>query len=218
MELSKLNIESYKDKGFNSKIGSYEVMLNPESYTHNYSIEYSKKQAPGRSDTSIKFHKATPQTLSFDLVFDGTGVVDPKRTGLISEIEKFRNVVYKYNGNIHKPNYLKLIWGKYTVFRCMLSSMSVNYKLFRPNGTPLRAIVKVTFTGYEDPTAIAKQEGRNSPDMSHVVTVVAGDTLPALTYEVYGEKQHYLKVARYNGLDNFRDLKPGMKLTFPPLV
>jgi len=218
MELSYLTIEAYKDSKFNNKIDSYKVMINPETYTQNYAVEYSKRQASGRSDTSIKYDKSLPQDLSFDLIFDGTGVVDPKRTGLASEIKKFKDIVYTYNGSIHKPNYLKLIWGNNTIFRCHLTSMSINYKLFRPNGSPLRAEVKVSFKNYEDPDAIASQEKKQSPDMTHVVTIVAGDTLPALTYKVYGDSSSYLKVARFNELENFRNLKPGTQLTFPPLI
>lgn len=218
MELSYMTIEAYKDPQMNTKIGSYVVMLNPETYTHSYTVNYSDKQSPGSPNVSAKYDKSPPSEVSFDLVFDGTGVVNKKVTNLIDEIEKFRKIVYDYNGEIHKSNYLKLTWGANPEFQCNLVSMSITYKLFRPDGTPLRAEVKVSFKNFEDPEVIEKEAEKESPDMTQVVTVVAGDTLPSMTYRAYGEKIHYMKVARFNGLTNFRNLKPGTKITFPPLV
>ncbi len=57
----------------------------------------------------------------------------------------------------------------------------------------------------------------SSPDLTHVRTVQAGDTLPLLCTSIYGSARHYLLVARHNGLDDFRQLQPGQQLQFPPL-
>lgn len=218
MELKYLKITAYKDNALNSEIGDYTVMLNPETYTQNYAVQYNIEQAPGTPNTTLRFEVSTPQELSFDLVFDGTGVVNYNRTDLLTEIESFKNVVYTYNGDIHSPNYLKLSWGEAMNFPCRLTSLAITYKLFKPDGTPLRAEAKVSFKEYQDPLVIEMEAKRNSPDMSHIITVVAGDTLPALAYKVYGENGHYLKVATFNQLDNFRKLKPGSKIQFPPLI
>lgn len=219
-QLEYLTIEAYNNEDFEEgeMIASYKVMINPETYTHSYSIDYSNRQEPGTPNTSSKFEKAPPSEVSFDLIFDGSGVVDINRVDLVDEIEKFKKVVYDYNGDIHKPNYLKITWGKSPFFQCHLTSMSITYKLFRPDGSPIRAEVKVSFKNFEDPNKIEQEAKRKSPDLSHIVTVVAGDTLPALTYKAYGEKEHYLKVARFNQLTNFRNIKPGTQIVFPPLI
>jgi nucleoid-associated protein YgaU len=44
-----------------------------------------------------------------------------------------------------------------------------------------------------------------------------GDTLPLMCYRIYGDPKYYLQVAEANGLDNFRRLKPGTDIFFPPL-
>ncbi len=221
-QLEYLTIEAYDSEDFEKGelVGSYKVMINPETYTHSYSIDYSSRQEPGTPNTSAKFEKSPPSEVSFDLVFDGSGIVkkEGKVANLIDEIEDFKKIVYDYNGDIHKPNYLKIAWGKSPPFQCHLTSMSITYKLFRPDGTPIRAEVKVAFKNFEDPNEIENKAKRNSPDLSHIITVVAGDTLPALTYKVYGEKEHYIKVARFNQLTNFRNIKPGTQIVFPPLI
>ena len=58
---------------------------------------------------------------------------------------------------------------------------------------------------------------RSSPDLSHLVEVRDGDTLPLLCDRIYGDAAYYVDVARFNGLDNFRQLTPGVRLHFPPL-
>ena len=56
-----------------------------------------------------------------------------------------------------------------------------------------------------------------SPPITHNVTVVSGDTLPALCHKIYGDSGYYTKVAAFNGLLSYRKLKPGTQLIFLPL-
>ncbi|MDW3211150.1 MAG: LysM peptidoglycan-binding domain-containing protein [Reichenbachiella sp.] len=214
-KLQPLTIEGYKDENFSSQVGSYTAMLNPESYSHSLNVQYSEEQGAGTPDASIKYEKSTPSSVNFDLVFDATGVVDKNRTDLTSEITKFKKVAYDYNGSIHSPNFLKLIWGKAMLFKCRLTTMKINYTLFKPDGSPLRAKVSVTFKEFQNPSEAMED---NSPDMTHVKTVIAGEQLPALTYDVYQDESQMLMVAEHNKLDTLMHIKPGTKLYFPPLV
>ena len=59
--------------------------------------------------------------------------------------------------------------------------------------------------------------GDQSADLTHVRLVKQGDSLPALCEQVYGNPRLVAEVARANGLDNFRALRAGMQLRFPPL-
>lgn len=215
MGLNKLIIKSYENDTFKTEVGSYTAMLNPESYTQSFSVEYNTDQASGTPEATLKYQKSIPTTIKFNLVFDATGVVDKSITDVGKEIQKFRKVVYDYNGNIHSPNYLKLTWGNALVYNCKLTSMSVNYTLFKADGTPLRAKVTVDFKEYVTPTKPIKDK---SPDMTHMKTVVAGDLLPSMTFNVYGDEAHLLKVAEHNKLDSIISLQPGTKLYFPPLA
>ncbi|MEQ9405959.1 MAG: LysM peptidoglycan-binding domain-containing protein [Cyclobacteriaceae bacterium] len=213
-KLQQLTVVGYKDENFSSKVGAYTAMLNPESYSQSYDVQYNVEQGQGTPDATIKYEKSTPSTLNFDLLFDGTGVVNSKRTDLASEITKFKKVVYDYNGNIHSPNYLKLIWGKAMLYKCRLTSLKVNYTFFKPDGSPLRAKITASFKEFQTPSAALD---KNSPDMTHVKTVIAGDLLPSLVYDVYRNEDHLLKVAAHNELDSILNLAPGSRLHFPPL-
>jgi nucleoid-associated protein YgaU len=95
--------------------------------------------------------------------------------------------------------------------------MSVDYTLFKPSGEPLRAKVKLSFSGFMSKEEEALRANRSSPDLTHLIEVKAGDTLPMLCYRVYKDCSYYLEVAKVNGITNFRDLQLGTKLHFPPL-
>lgn len=218
MALQYLTIQGYKDKAFRSQVGSYKALINPDKYTHTYEISFNEEQGIGTSNASIKYKKSSPQGLNFELLFDGTGIISSSRTDVAKDIDDFKKIVYQYNGDIHKPNYVKLVWGRGMNFKCQLTSLSFNYTLFKVDGTPLRAKASVSFKEYQDPAQVAANADNQSPDITHEWIVKAGDTLPALAAKIYGNASHYLKVAAYNKLDNFRCLKPGSTLYFPPLI
>ena len=82
---------------------------------------------------------------------------------------------------------------------------------------PLRAKVTLAFVEYQSKEEISKEAGQESPDLTHLIEVKAGDTLPLLCYRIYQDCNYYIDVAKINRLTDFRDLKPGTKLQFPPL-
>jgi len=61
------------------------------------------------------------------------------------------------------------------------------------------------------------KENSQSPDLTHIRIVKEGDTLPLLCHQVYGDPKYYIAVAAVNGLNDFRNLKKGERIMFPPL-
>lgn len=219
MSLKKLCISAYSDTRFQELVDQYTLQINPESYKHQHSASYAKNDATDTAGVTTKFIVLEPQKLQFEFYLDATGVV-PGVTDVAAEIKRFKAVAYSYNGTIHSANYLTVTWGKGaegTGFQCRLTSLDIDYVLFRPDGTPLRAKLAVGFEQYLSPDALALLANKNSPDMSHLRTVAIGDKLPNLCYQIYGDSKYYLDVARHNRLDNFRRLTPGSTLSFPPL-
>lgn len=214
---TKLVIYAYSDSAMSSQVGQYTVRVNPEKYTQSFAAVYNRRGAAGRANVPLRFDHQRPSTIKLELLFDATGAIPGSATNLTSEINSFLGVVWKYQGSIHEPYYLKLLWGDLT-FAARLTELSLSYTLFRPDGTPLRARGDVTFTNYVDPATLAQQEKKQSADLTHVRQVVAGDTLPALCGKIYGRPELYPAVARHNGLRHFRSLEPGSQLIFPPIA
>lgn len=217
-KLQYLTLVGYKDNAFSSKIGAYRALINPDKYTQNFKIVLNEEQGIGTPMASSKYHKTPPQDLSFEFIFDGTGVLSSTRTDVVSDLNNFKKIAYDYNGEIHKPNYLKLIWGKGMRFQCQLTSLSINFTMFKSDGSPLRAKASASFKEYLNPTQVAANADDQSPDMTHERIIKVGDNLPAMVKEIYGDSSYYLKIASFNKLDNFRSLVPGSKIYFPPLV
>jgi nucleoid-associated protein YgaU len=196
----------------------YQVMVNPTSFTHAAAITYTtaEKAPVGVSAAQPKFQATQPESLSFEVLIDGTGVVDSSRTDLADELTNLKSMLYFYDGSIHQTPVVYLTWGSFS-FLGRLKSMGIKYTLFKPNGEPLRGRVSLTFTSYLSAVEEAKKANKTSPDLTHRIEVVAGDSLPLLCHRIYRNSAYYLQIARINGLTNFRNLKPGTTLNFPPL-
>jgi nucleoid-associated protein YgaU len=201
------------------------VMLNPASFSHKHSITYSgggrlgtgQSQGQGQTATESKFKAFCPETLSFELIFDGTGAVPGPLIDVGQEIERLKKMVYDYNGEAHEPNVVRLSWGGLSSFEGRMTSLDINYTLFKPSGVPLRAQVTLAFVSFMTHLEANLRANRSSPDLTHEVLVRDGDTLPLLCHRIYGDSRHYVDVARANGLTTFRDLAPGTVLRFAPL-
>lgn len=224
MELMK--ISGFTDENFQiplkdasmQPVKPYSLMINPESIKMTRAIDYNEKQVPNTSAPSQKYKSTPSNKLSFDIVIDCTGVVDSGRTDMDTEIKKLETIIYTYNGKIHRPNFVKLQWGQNLSFNCVLTSFDISYTLFKPNGTPLRAKIALAFSQYISPTTVEKLDKKESPDVSHIVTVVKGVTLPQLCHEIWNDELYYIQVATYNDLNKFRHLRGGEKLLFPPII
>jgi nucleoid-associated protein YgaU len=208
----------------------FEALLNPASYTQQLSIAYSKEADPdaqcgnqkpqGQMAVESRFASINAEKVSFELVLDGTGVVkkdDSSVPDVKAEIETLKDIVYRYVGDKHEPSVVKLSWGELHPFYGRMESMSVDFTLFKPSGLPLRARVKLSFVSFMTQVEAALRANRSSPDLSHLVEVRDGDTLPLLCQRIYNDCSRYLEVARENKLANFRRLEPGTWLRFPPL-
>lgn len=196
----------------------FEVMLNPSTYSHQYTICYDQTKTFGQVGTASKFSAVSPEKISFDIVLDGTGVISPGQSSsdVRTRIQQLYTVVCKYDGANHQPNHVRILWGS-LIFFGRLESLSIEYTLFEPSGQPLRAKVKLAFVGFMTKEEQVLKANRSSPDLSHRVEVKAGDTLPLLCHRIYSDASYYLEVAKINNLTNFRDIQPGVWLDFPPL-
>ncbi len=221
-----MEITAFKDAAFSEEVpnGRYVTQVNPEKVTLKYEIDVPQDQAQGTSATEATFGRIKPQELSFEFMFDATGAIpNPDGSspihddGVFEKVKKFLSVVYEYNGDEHKPNHVRIAWGR-LLFKCLLKTVSIDYRLFRADGTPLRAVASATFQGSVEESLRVAIDAPASADITHTRVVREGETLQQLVSAIYGTPVHYLEVARANGLVNFRKLETGRILNFPPLT
>jgi hypothetical protein len=199
---------------------SFEALINPENYTLSYKLKFSQGgQGQGSSGKQLKYEYTEPAEMSFEFLFDNTGIIDDQpRDSVAGDLKRFKEVVIDYKGDAHEPRHFKLVWGENSIFKGRVTVVDIAYKLFKADGTPIRATAKVTFKSSIEEEKRAAKEDKHSPDLTHVRRVKLGDTLPLLCQQVYGDPRYYLQVAERNGLTNFRQLTPGTVLRFPPLA
>lgn len=216
-ELTKMKIVAYKDPDFSSQLGDYDVLVNPENYKQKNEQQYSTNDTTIGSSVQTSKYKGGGTGL-FDIVlfFDGTGIISKSKVD--DQIKEVKDLVYRYNGDIHEPNYLRVYWGTQSLFQGRLKSWNVSYTMLDMDGSPLRAEVSLVLVSSVSAKKKALEEKKNSSDLTHIRTVLDGDNLPLMCYRIYGDSSYYIKVARHNELTNFRAIKPGDVIIFPPII
>src|SRR6187402_1511776 len=236
--ITKLTIDTYKDSGYEQKVGSgvFNAFINPTGFSMTYKTKLNTDQAVGTPKNDLKYIASAPSDLQLEFLFDGTGVTESNsgnalvnkisqalgkksaftKTAVKDQIDAFYEATGKLDGGLHKPFCVVITWGDLS-FKGILSEFTIEYKMFTNEGKALRAIGKAKFSESISPELANAEAKKNSPDLTHIRTVNAGDTLPLMTQNIYGDSKYYLEVAKANGLINFRQLTPGLELIFPPI-
>ena len=192
------------------------AMFNPENIAINENIIYDSNAPTGQAGVDPHFLKTDARTFTLELTLDGTGVnTNGVKIPVTAQVLLFRLATTSINGDSHRPNYLLLQYGLF-ICNCVLTSSTVTYTMFDMFGLPIRAKISASFT--ERTTSLgAILNMLSSPDLTHNVQVKDGDLLPLLTNQIYKDQNYYLQVAKVNKLKNFRNLKAGSTLVFPPI-
>ncbi len=212
-QLTKLSIKNSAGKEFIA-------LINPNEVNETFDVEYTDEEMipAGTFKPDLRFVRMKSDTLSITLLIDGSGVIDPDADTAPVQLKKLKDTVLMYEGKKHEPPLVTITWGDaIKQFKGRLQNMTIDYKLFTAAGAPIRADVVMEFKEDTPPKTDAQKRNTNSPDLTHLVRVKAGDTLPDMCQEIYDNPKMYLEIARINGLLNFRNLKPGTDILFPPM-
>ena len=215
----KMVIEAYEAPDFTAKVDDeYTFQINPEKYDRTQESAVREDHIRLANGDSMPSNKSVDQEyLTLEFFIDSTGAVGGC-DDVEANIKSFQELCVNVNGHIHRANYLKVRWGTDFIFSCEMAEMKTDFLLFKPDGTPVRAKVMAKFRQFTDSDTKAKQDNLSSPDLTHIKTIVDGDTLPMLCHRVYGDSKYYIQVASYNKLVNFNILTPGQRIIFPRLT
>jgi nucleoid-associated protein YgaU len=230
-KVEKMQIQAFTDATESRQQISepYTFLVNPSTYTERFAIQYNEDQAPGNGGTELRYNGQLPHDWDFELLIDGTGVVkeasalsisligDVDPVDVTAEVAKLKSVTVDINSDIHRNPYLVVSWGTRDVFKGSLTSLDLNYKLFKPDGTPLRVIATVKLRGWVTHEERIRNESLQSPDITHERIFKASDKFALMSHRIYNDSQYYLDVAKANGLNSFRRIQVGRKLKFPPV-
>jgi hypothetical protein len=196
---------------------SVDCMFNPFEYTVTKTNTY-KEERSNRSDVpGFEFEKAGPQSLKLTLVFD-TFEEGEDVSRETNKLWKLMESKTRREGNRNRkvpPPEVACEWGVFR-FVAVITTMTQKFTLFKPDGTPVRASVQVTFTQHKDLEDYPNQNptsGRG--EIERIWRVIAGDRLDTIAYQVYGDATKWRVIAAYNGIVNPLKLRPGQQLIIP---
>lgn len=207
-------------------LGTYELQLNPASVACTYAkVDPADDRNSATGDPlslkrpsyyreSIKFNFTLDHSGALPFAADGLSLSTAGSSGLKLSIEKLRAATIMPLRSTHAPPFVKIIWGDISL-QGIVQEFSIDYSYFNVMGEPLRA--KVTLGIIEVVDSAVESSKYQSPDITRMPMVKAGDNLPQMCNDFYDSPHYYIQVARENGLSSFRRLRPGQVLRFPPL-
>jgi nucleoid-associated protein YgaU len=205
------------DKGIPKLALPFIAMFNPDQFAIREDVELDKNLGKGKAGTDPKYNHTKPREFTIELTLDGTGVnTNGVKIPVTAQVLLFRSVTTNIDGSIHRPPYLLVQYGTF-ICSCTLRSSTVTYTMFDMLGLPIRAKISASFVERTVASLGDILGMLSSPDLTHRLQVTDGDILPLLVYQTYNNQDYYLQVARVNKLKNFRRLKPGTTLVFPPI-
>ena len=209
--LAKMSIYAFEKQDFSGMCKAYVLQVNPATIKYHKAIELTDKKPLGGQFQAPQYVGHKPET-----ILDATGAIEPY-CNIILEMEKIEAIMYNMDGEIHRPYYLKVVWGSF-IFNGVLNSLDSEYTLFSSVGSPLRVKLTFSFTGYMDKLRAVKMENKRSPDLSRLITLKAGENIIQLCNNIYGDASYCTEIAKINGIVSFRNIPPGTSLMFPALT
>jgi len=203
----------------------FDVLFNPTEFSISKSNEWKYEKVTGTTFTPPSFGGGNPRELTLNLLLDASLLGKTQHVrGITDDLFKMMEVPGGSAGgsSTAAPPFITFTWGSETTFKSVCTQLTVAYKLFRPNGDPIRADVKMTLKQAE-PASTASSTGANRgtnpttrANAGHGVhTVKDGDTLPSIAYEAYGDATTWRAIADANGIENPLHLRRGRALSLP---
>src|SRR4051812_19365863 len=203
-----------------------QVLFNPTEYTITKTNTWNYKAVKGKSLPPATFGGGNPREVSLSLLLDVSLLEGKSVLDITNKLFKMMDVPSGSGsaGPNSAPAFVTFRWGAVDTFKAACTSLTVAYQLFRPNGEPIRADVKMQLKQVEA-ASTASSSSANAPQNPTtrgraglgVHTVRDGDTLPSIAYRAYGDATRWRDIAETNGLDNPLHLRRGAALMLPRL-
>lgn len=198
-------------------------LFNPNEYAISKANAWTVKPVVGASLPAPQFSGGHARELTLNLLFDAdpsSGDVTSATDALFAMME-VNSSLASGRTNQARPPSITFAWGTFTSFKAVCSRLNVQFTMFKPDGTPIRATAALTLIQVEkDPrsgqgTPAAAQNPTTRAERMRVHIVRAGDSLQSIAYAHYGDPNRWRTIARENGIDDPLNLERGAELSVP---
>jgi nucleoid-associated protein YgaU len=230
VDLAKARIKVFQQDGSFEQIA---VQYNPDSLSFDKPVHTADIAIPGLDSPLKQFVRGGTETATVELFFDttetGTGAGAVSVTTLT---DAFYGLV-KIDPQTHAAPLCSFLWGekfpgdrlperygnqRRTEFSCVVTSVKQDFRLFSPEGTPLRAVLTLKLEEYVPLDRQIAQLNLQSSDHTRAHVLEQDETLAQVAWQYLHDARDWRPVALENGLDDPRRLTPGQTLTIPPLT
>jgi hypothetical protein len=220
-KLEKAKFIVHKDVELNQKIKEIEFFINPHTIQVTKEAQL-KEEAVAGSTSEKKYSLTYPVCLKLsEMWFDTYDTRDSVRTKYINDIESLLD----YNEETHYLPVVVFNWGQWTATGAIpaadkfyVTKVTVDYTLFLPDATPVRAKVDLSLEQIKPAKQELKERPKQSPDHAKLYTVRKGDPLQGIAMNEYEDPREWRRIAKTNNLEDPMELRPGMKLLVPPIL
>ena len=224
MSLTKAKLKFFQKPGKSApatvkKSTEIEFFLNPNkiSVSKSLVIEESKDTTPQNKES--KAAATLPITMDLGQIwFDTYDSRDNVRKKYIDVLEGLLDPLE----DTHHPPAVYFVWGAFSSDSALLDEyyfyvkkLDVSYEMFLPDGTPVRASVKMTLQQCNHKEV---QVEKQSPDHAKLYTVRRGDTLQGIAMNEYDDPREWRRIADSNNISDPMGVRPGTKLLIPPIL
>ena len=132
---------------------SIECMFNPKEYTFTKQNSWQPAKTKGTNVPPLEFTSGNPATLQLQLMFDtyDTGAdVRSEYTDKIFELTHVDPKLINKKSKKGRPPIVRFHWGSAWLFEAVITNLTQKFTLFTETGTPVRAILDVTFSQVKD--------------------------------------------------------------------
>lgn len=222
----------FTSSGDSKPLNELPVQYNPNSLVFDKKPKIAEIPIPGLDAPLKQFVRNQAETLTVDLFFDttehGTGA---NAESVTTKTDPFYGLV-KIDPNTHAPPICSFKWGKNfpgdslpdmygsqrrQEFKGVVTEVKQQFKLFSPEGTPLRALLTISMDEYRTLHDQLDELKLSSPDHSQAHVIERHETLAMVSWLHLDDATQWRHVADSNGVDDPRRLEPGRTLLVPPL-
>jgi nucleoid-associated protein YgaU len=202
--------------------------FNPKEYTIAKQNTWKTDTAPGKALPLPQYTGGQPRKLTLNLLFDSTDSTDANVdvgsvTGRLFKMMESQKALAGGAKNTGRPPTVTFNWGKTVTFKAVADSLSVQFLLFRADGTPVRAQAAISLIQVEK--AMDKSSGRGDPKKGNPTTrampglgshtIRDGDSLASIAFLHYRDPTRWRAIAEANGIDDPLRLRRGRILSIP---
>lgn len=200
-----------------------ECWLNPTQYSIAKANDWTTRPVVGASLPQAQFGGGRARELELELLFDAAPGGDvTSATDQLFRMMEVDTTLSAGGLNQARPPTITLSWGSFTSFKAVCRHLHVQFQLFSPDGTPVRALAAVTLiqvekdarSGGGTPARAQNPTTRAEPRVrSH--TVREGDSLPLLAFTYLGDATRWREIAVASGIEDPLRLERGRRLEIP---